>query len=533
MNVWLMNLKDNRDDKPVLEQSKFAFCREKEIVGIGWAECCADTEESTGFKKANNAINSFEPDDLIWTHDDESGEYYICKIKEKATDTPEANEEYKKYDIGQYCPCEYYEVGTKDKLPEGISYSDLISRTTISKASENVSDITGSFFQSLTKDSDLEKSENNIPGTYYGKMDTKKNKKPKSKKFLKIVAIILASLISITVILLLFFKIAIPEIKYHRAIKSYENGNYETAISQMQLVINYKNSSTKIDEIRNSYAKSLYDNNEYEKAIEMAVAVNGNPDNELINNCTKAFVCANIDSTKTIYDFLYKYQTVIKLDLNDIWYLCGCQFFNNNNFNDARGAFKQCTSNDGKEMYKESLYNLAITEANKGELDSAISFFNDMSFGDTKYKDSYNLSIAIQKKILIGVWSASMPDLPNINAILIIADDGDNCVKIISYAEDTKTNSHGKNAEVFLGGIFPDGMTLMNQKSLTCQSADYNISGSGSHYSLKFESGYFKDLTFKNTDKFDRSYHIDINYRSISDDIIESMRNKVFTEFAG
>lgn len=143
MKVWVMNLKDNREAPPTLEKSKFAFCRENGIVGIGWAgEDPADTE-NTAYLQAHTALFSFAPGDLVWVHDAGNGIYCLCKITAPAA--PTSDDTFHRYDIGEFCRCVFFEVGDAAALPTGITPQALVSRRTVSATNETVSAITQQF----------------------------------------------------------------------------------------------------------------------------------------------------------------------------------------------------------------------------------------------------------------------------------------------------------------------------------------------------------------------------------------------------
>lgn len=197
MNVWIMNLKDNRDDKPNLEKSKFEFCKQKEIVGIGWAGFDCTTSNDTAFLNANAAISAFNCDDLVWVHNTDTKEYYICQITGQAVHTND--KEYNEFDIGSYCTCKYYFVGTENDLPEGITGKDLISRPTISGASESVSKISISCFSALTQNTPQTNTiDNSVTASFYGT-----NQEPKKKSNKKKIIIICSSIVFVIAIVFL------------------------------------------------------------------------------------------------------------------------------------------------------------------------------------------------------------------------------------------------------------------------------------------------------------------------------------------
>ncbi len=137
MNVWIMNLKDNRDEKPNdLTQSKFQLCFEKSVLGIGWVGY-EDDSDCTAFQQAKNALYSFEVGDFVWTKDPDTGKLYLCEVLSNAEKTADAT--YNQYDIGHLCNCKYYEVDNNTLLYEGIDTDELTARHTIEKADESLS----------------------------------------------------------------------------------------------------------------------------------------------------------------------------------------------------------------------------------------------------------------------------------------------------------------------------------------------------------------------------------------------------------
>lgn len=200
MNVWIMNLLDNRseENKPTdLQQSKFQFCKERGIVGIGWVECDPINSKDVGFLRAANAFSDFKKDDLVWTKDPVSKEYYICRITDEPITANDA--ELHRYDISKFCSCDFITVGSEENLPQGILNVDLTSRTTISKANSSVSEITQNYIASLTSPTPAAVQTKVPPFSQPTEILPKKGKKPNRKKVIKIAAIsiiILALIIS-------------------------------------------------------------------------------------------------------------------------------------------------------------------------------------------------------------------------------------------------------------------------------------------------------------------------------------------------
>lgn len=148
MKVWIMNLKDNREESQSKNgDEKFLFCMSRGIVGIGWAGCDPETSDDGDFLRAHMYLNSFEIGDLVWVRNIVTGEYYICSITEKAEKAGE--DLYNQNDIGEFCHCKFISVGNSEALPDGITAERLVSRTTISSVPEDIAVITKEHFSYL------------------------------------------------------------------------------------------------------------------------------------------------------------------------------------------------------------------------------------------------------------------------------------------------------------------------------------------------------------------------------------------------
>lgn len=159
MHVWIMNLKDVRDAaKGGASKEKFDFCKENGIVGIGWVGYEEGETECIGYTRAKNAIEQFEPHDLVWVKDTEKGEYYICEISEQTE--PMDKDSCENHDISQYRSCEYHHIGNRERLSECFPIKDLISVSTIQKANEIVTAATIDLFETLSESSKKQKPKN-------------------------------------------------------------------------------------------------------------------------------------------------------------------------------------------------------------------------------------------------------------------------------------------------------------------------------------------------------------------------------------
>lgn len=215
MNVWIVNLLDNRaeEDKPKdLQKSKFQFCKGRGIIGIGWVGSDPENSEDIGFLRAHNAISAFRKDDLVWTKDPDSKEYYICRVTGEALSASDA--ELNQHDISKFCPCEFIAVGEEEKLPSGILKDDLISRTAISKANPTVSKITQAYVNTLTSPVPPVLQTPTPHAQPIGNQPTQEKKKPTLKKIVCIAAVALLILLTVILISTSVYKKMYPVIPY-------------------------------------------------------------------------------------------------------------------------------------------------------------------------------------------------------------------------------------------------------------------------------------------------------------------------------
>ena len=128
MNVWIMNLKDNRNppDSVKLDR-KFQICKLLGILSIGWAE---DTSHDNAFEKAYDGIKNMAIRDLVWTKNPMTKENYLCRITgDFEKETGALNRE----DIGYSIPCEFKKVDDTLLSQNGITKEQLFSRSTLQK----------------------------------------------------------------------------------------------------------------------------------------------------------------------------------------------------------------------------------------------------------------------------------------------------------------------------------------------------------------------------------------------------------------
>ncbi len=213
MNAWIMNLKDNKDEKPNdLTQSKFQLCLEKGILGIGWVGY-EDDSDCESFQKAKSALYSFEVGDLVWTKDPDTGKRYLCEVLSKAEKTLDTT--YNQYDIGHLCNCKYYAIENITLLLEGIDIDKPSARHTIEKADETLSSksqyIFNKYFfkgESKSKSKSKNQSENKNNSEKKNKNEDKNKSEDKSesgffKKHKKKLLITLGTVVAVVLLVIL------------------------------------------------------------------------------------------------------------------------------------------------------------------------------------------------------------------------------------------------------------------------------------------------------------------------------------------
>lgn len=108
----------------------FQFCRNTDIIGVGWTQTNIRTDDywelkssvekiypdsgSTAALKAINAMREMDMDDLIYTRFE--GKYYICRVTGRWINTIPTDDHYR-YDICNYVNVEWADIGTEDSVP--------------------------------------------------------------------------------------------------------------------------------------------------------------------------------------------------------------------------------------------------------------------------------------------------------------------------------------------------------------------------------------------------------------------------------
>lgn len=166
MNVWCMNLKDNRNEETIKTFDKAKKCFDDKILAVGWADVSAenaedhlkqleeyyknDIKELRKIRQTFNALNSMKKGDLVWVYNPHDKKYYIVRIRD-GTLKLHSEKEYKEKDISVYiefdkCIC----VGNYIELNKYIDYRRIISRRVLRPCkNEDVITITQKIFEEM------------------------------------------------------------------------------------------------------------------------------------------------------------------------------------------------------------------------------------------------------------------------------------------------------------------------------------------------------------------------------------------------
>lgn len=158
--VWVMNLKDNRDDGEQKNTDiKFNFCQEHNILAIGWAGQ-SPADGSTAFKNALDGLSRMARGDLVWVKNPCTGERYLCEIlNDRVLPLPNS---FHAVDAAYCRICEYRPV-SEQKLCGKIDPKHLVSISTVRPVAElSVIQATNELFDRICACMDVECREEEI-----------------------------------------------------------------------------------------------------------------------------------------------------------------------------------------------------------------------------------------------------------------------------------------------------------------------------------------------------------------------------------
>ena len=146
MNIWCMNLKDNRnfEKRNKDPELKFKLCKEESIITIGWSvegrtnswdeyKEIADKvyKNDRGYIAARNALEKVSYGDLVWTKNPVKGIYYIAEVTDKSA-APTIYNGLKNFDTFAYKKCRFLEV-PKDYITGPVNKDRIVARRALEK----------------------------------------------------------------------------------------------------------------------------------------------------------------------------------------------------------------------------------------------------------------------------------------------------------------------------------------------------------------------------------------------------------------
>ncbi len=229
---------------------------------------------------------------------------------------------------------------------------DLIKKDTIKSCEEAI--------ETLTPISDYLNTAEHIASAQYRIELIKKQKeaeleleKKSERKYFIAIALSIVVVFGIALLCGLYEQYFYPTMQYKKGEELIVSGNYEEAVQVFENLDNYKDSNTKISEIKYLYGNDLMNKGDYEAAI-------------------------------TIFDSIINYS-----DANDKLNLCyynyAKQCYDNKDYEDCITYCDKIKNFDKKtELYQSSKYNIAVQSFNSGKYSTAYEYFNDIN----GYKDS-------------------------------------------------------------------------------------------------------------------------------------------------
>ena len=132
ITVWRMHLKPKPEQGIGLPEV-LDFCREHEIIGVGWSKVTCRMEDDRALRediaaqypdwqssayKAINAMRQIKTGDLVWTRvGGEASVYYLCRVGDRLWEDREVTEEHRRHDICQFVSATWMKVGKVDNVP--------------------------------------------------------------------------------------------------------------------------------------------------------------------------------------------------------------------------------------------------------------------------------------------------------------------------------------------------------------------------------------------------------------------------------
>ncbi|MBR2100431.1 MAG: hypothetical protein IJ927_03795 [Eubacterium sp.] len=131
-NLWIINLKDNRDGSNKNDDTKFNICKKEKFVAFGWVT--PDKRTQANYNKADRAFSKMRVGDYVWTKNPKTkSDFYLLEIidDEIKDYLIEGNTYFLDNDISKSIKVNQIKEYHKNILPPGISKRDIVARSTI------------------------------------------------------------------------------------------------------------------------------------------------------------------------------------------------------------------------------------------------------------------------------------------------------------------------------------------------------------------------------------------------------------------
>ena len=132
-NVYILNLKDNRENHDKNDDTKFTTCMRNGIISIGWGS--EESRESSAYKTAINKFNEMKKGDLVWTKNPKNtDEIYLLEIADdEVRDALKAQKDCFVDDIVVSKKVTEIVKIPPEKLPDGITRKDIVAYHTVER----------------------------------------------------------------------------------------------------------------------------------------------------------------------------------------------------------------------------------------------------------------------------------------------------------------------------------------------------------------------------------------------------------------
>ena len=136
-NVWIINLKDNRDGSNKNDDTKFNICKKEKFIAFGWGT--PDKRTQANYNKADRAFSKMRVGDYVWTKNPKTkSDFYLLEIidDEIKDYLVEGNTYFLDNDISKSIGVKQIECFRNGALPNGLVKRNIVARNTVERVHE-------------------------------------------------------------------------------------------------------------------------------------------------------------------------------------------------------------------------------------------------------------------------------------------------------------------------------------------------------------------------------------------------------------